>query len=261
MVFTSITQQKSNANAFDELDSAPTVSRLTFGVDSKVKSNTVLQNNLTMFEWVVRNKLYPAFWGRNIVGENALDNEEIDFLQHYGCQIAPVYYASILGTSEEEGKNEANIAIERIRELNIPTETAIFLEVREDLNITLEYMRGYVQALINNGYTPGFRANTDSKYIFDREFSKGIRGDKDIFDKCLIWAVAPSLEEFEGITTSHLIHPDNWKPFAPSGITRRDIAIWQYGKNCHPIEDDNENETTFNVNLIRNDDILFEKIF
>ena len=260
MIFTSITQQKSNTNAFDELDSAPTVSRLTFGVDSKVKSNTVLQNNLTMFEWVVRNKLYPAFWGRNIVGENALDNEELDFLQHHGCQIAPVYCVSSLGTSEEEGKNEANIAIERIRELNIPTETAIFLEVSENLNITSEYMRGYAQALINNGYTPGFKANTDAKYIFDREFSKGIRGDKDIFDKCLIWAVAPSLEEFEGITTSHLIHPDNWKPFAPSGITRRDIAIWQYGKNCHPIEDDNENETAFNVNLIRNDDILFEKI-
>ena len=45
--------------------------RLLFGVDSHTPSNDILQNNLTEFEWAVRNKVYPNFWGRNLTGENA----------------------------------------------------------------------------------------------------------------------------------------------------------------------------------------------
>ena len=92
-------------------------------------------------------------------------------------------------------------------------------------------------------------------------FRSGMQTDKDIFEKCLVWAVAPTLAEYDRITTTHLIHPDNWGPFAPSGITRNDIAIWQYGKECHPINDDSGKETTFNINLIRNIQVLIDKMF
>ena len=250
-----------NQNVNVESNSPPNVSRLMFGVDSKVKSNTILQNNLTEFEWVVRNKLYPSFWGRYIVGKDALDKDEINFLHHQGCPIAIIYDTSNTDFSEEHGILEAEKAIDCVKELDIPTGTAIFLEISEICNVPCEYMRGYAQTLIDSGYTPGFKANTDAKFTFDREFSIGMQNHKDIFKECLIWAVSPSLTEYDRITTSHLISPDNWKPFAPSSITRRDIAVWQYGKNCHPIEDDNENETTFNVNLIRNDDMFFDKIY
>ena len=77
----------------------------------------------------------------------------------------------------------------------------------------------------------------------------------------MVWAVAPTLKEYEGMTDSHLIHPDLWKPYAPSGIARNDIAIWQYGKNCHPIGDDSGKMTTFNLNLIRNEQVIIEKMF
>ena len=63
------------------------------------------------------------------------------------------------------------------------------------------------------------------------------------------------------MTTTHLIHPDNWTPFAPSGIKRKDIAIWQYGKGCHPIADDHDTETTLNINLVRNEKVIIEKMF
>ncbi len=53
----------------------------------------------------------------------------------------------------------------------------------------------------------------------------------------------------------------NCKPFAPSGIKRRDITVWQYGKDCHPIEDDNGLDTSFNINLIRNEKVIIEKMF
>ena len=63
------------------------------------------------------------------------------------------------------------------------------------------------------------------------------------------------------MTTTHLIHPDNWMPFAPSGIKRKDIAVWQYGKSCHPIADDHDTEATFNINLVRNEKVIIEKMF
>ena len=50
-------------------------------------------------------------------------------------------------------------------------------------------------------------------------------------------------------------------PFAPSGITRQDIAVWQYGKSCHPIADDKGRETAFNVNLVRDDRVITQKMF
>ena len=48
------------------------VSDLIFGVDSASPANVMLQNNLSMLEWVTRNKVYPVFWGRNLNGDGCL---------------------------------------------------------------------------------------------------------------------------------------------------------------------------------------------
>ena len=73
---------------------------LRFGVDTAGKADEVLQNNLTEFEWVARNKLYPDFWGRNLVGENCLTEEEIRFLHRQGCKIAAIYPAFAEGNGK-----------------------------------------------------------------------------------------------------------------------------------------------------------------
>ena len=161
----------------------------------------------------------------------------------------------------EQGQVEAKKAAVAALELSIPKKTAIFLEISEKEKVTRDYLRGYATGLMEEGYTPAFKANTDAAYSFDLEYSRGIQTDKDIFLKCLIWTVSPSLKQYERVMTTHLVHPDEWKPFAPSGIKRQDIAVWQYGKNCHPIEDDMGKETTFNVNLVRNDNVIIEKMF
>lgn len=80
------------------------VSRLLFGVDSKIQANDILQNNISEFEWVVRNKVYPNFWGRNLVGENALTKDEIAFIHSKGCKIAAIYTDSGEKKTEEQGK-------------------------------------------------------------------------------------------------------------------------------------------------------------
>ena len=238
-----------------------TVETLIFGVDSKIQSDDLLQNNLTEFEWAVRNKVYPSFWGRNIVGENALTREEIEFLHRKGCKIAAIYSTTGEKLTEKQGQLMAKEIDVIALELGIPEGTAIFLEIGEKDTVTSDFMLGFADMLIDEGYIPGFKANTDAAFDFDREYSRGMQNNRESFEKCLIWAVAPSLKEYDRVTTTHLIHPDNWKPFAPSGITRNEIAIWQYGKDCHPIEDDDGKEATFNINLVRNENIIIKNMF
>ena len=240
---------------------AKSVNRLLLGVDSQIQADDLLQNNIDMFEWVVRNKLYPNFYGRYLIGENCLTKEEIKFLHSKGCKIAPIYSSDEPKDVEEKGILVAKSADIAGYELNIPHGTVIFLEIKDNEKVTMEYLRGYAKTLIEEGYTPGFKANTDAKFAFDREFSRGMQTDKDIFKKCLIWAVSPTVKEYNKITTTHLIHPDNWAPFAPSALTRAEIAIWQYGAACHPIEDDMGKVTAFNLDLVRNESVIIDKMF
>lgn len=240
---------------------AQNVSRLFFGVDSKIQSDDLLQNNIDMFEWVIRNKIHPNFYGRNIVGKDALTSAEIKYIHSRGTKIAAIYADKSEKKTEAEGKSMARKIDNITMKLGIPEQTAIFLEIEEGESATRDFMRGYAKGLIEIGYTPAFKANTDAKYSFDREFSRGMQTDRDIFSKCLIWAVSPTVAEYDGMTTTHLIHPDNWKPFAPSGLERNQIAVWTYGKNCHPILDDEGKPTVFNLNLVRNTDIIKNKMF
>lgn len=237
------------------------VDRLLFGVDSKIQANDLLQNNITEFEWVVRNKVYPNFYGRYLTGENCLTKDEIDFLHSKGCKIAAIYRDTGKKETEEEGHLLAKKVDVLALELGIPDGAAIFLEIGENETVTRDFMRGFASMLMTEGFTPGFKANTDAKFAFDREFSRGMQSNKDIFKLCLIWAVVPTVKEYNGITTTHLIHPDNWMPYAPSGLTRKEIAVWQYGRKCHPIEDDAGNVTTFNLNLVRNEQVIVDKMF
>lgn len=218
-------------------EEAVPVERLLFGVDSEIQANDILQNNISMYEWVVRNKVHPNFWGRNLSGENALTKDEVDFIHSKGCKIAAIYTDAGEKQTEEQGKTAGKIAAASAFELETPQDSAIFLNIGEE-SASREYLKGFAEELIESGYTPAFKADTDAKFDFDREFSRGLQTDREIFEQCLVWAVAPTLSEYDRMTTTHLIHPDNWMPYAPSGIKRKDIAAWQYGKDCHPIEDD-----------------------
>lgn len=241
-------------------EEAVPVGRLLFGVDSEIQANDVLQNNISMFEWVTRNKVHPNFWGRNLVGENALTKDEVDFIHSKGCKVAAVYPDAGKKHTEEQGKAAGEMAVALAFDLEIPQGSALFLDIGEE-SASKDYLKGFAEELIESGYTPAFKANTDAEFGFDREFSRGLQTDREIFEQCLVWAVAPTLSEYDNMTTTHLIHPDNWKPYAPSGIKRKDVTVWQYGKACHPIEDDNGAETTFNINLVKNEKVIIEKMF
>lgn len=99
---------------------AKTVNRLLFGVDSAIQANDLLQNNIEEFEWIVRNKIYPNFYGRFLTGENCLTKEEIDFLHSKGCKIAAIYADEGAKQTEEQGTILAKKIDLRAFELGIP---------------------------------------------------------------------------------------------------------------------------------------------
>lgn len=234
---------------------------LFFGKDSGFNTTTILQNNLNLFEWGVRNKLFPYFYGRNLTGVNYLTKKEIDFIHRRCCKIAPFYDSSDRKKTKEDGiKLAEKIDIIAIK-LGIPAGTAIYLKIGATETITTEFLKSFASSMLLEGYTPAFMANTDAKFAFDSAFSRGIQTDKVVFEKCLIWAISPTITEYNNITTTHLIHPDNWIPYAPSAISRKEIAIWQYGTNCHQIEDNEENKVSFNIDLVRNEYIIRETMF
>ena len=235
--------------------------RLLFGVESKSQANDILQNNLTLLEWVEKNKLSPTFWGRNIVGDNKLTRSEIRYIHQNGCSIAPIYCISSEKFTEEQGISTANEIVRIVTSLGFPEGTAVFLELNEDDYASMEYMYGLSSEMLAHNFIPAFKANTDAIHSFDREFSRGIQLNEDVFKKCVVWAVAPTIPEYNNMTTSHFIHPDNWSPYAPSGITRKDIAIWQYGKDCHPIYNDDNRKVTFNLQLAKDVNSIVDKMY
>ena len=106
-----------------------------------------------------------------------------------------------------------------------------------------------------------FKANTDAHFTFDRKFSRCLNNYRDVFEKCIIWATAPILDEYYRTTNAHLVHPNVWIPFAPSGIKKSDVCIWQYGKECHPICDEIAREITFNTNLVKSAKLIVNILF
>ena len=183
---TTIPEINETQQNISEFRNAKSVTRLLFGVDSKFQSNDILQNNIDHFEWVRRNKIYPNFFGRYIFGDKCLSKDEIEFLHNHGCKIAPIYKDDSAKETEEQGKILAKKLDILALELGIPEETAVFLEIADNETITTEFIKGFAKTLVFEGFTPGFKTNTDAKFSFDREFSRGMQSDKEISQKLFI---------------------------------------------------------------------------
>ena len=53
------TNMEKAENKIQPVTAEKTVTRLLFGIDTKIETDDLLQNNITQFEWAVRNKIYP----------------------------------------------------------------------------------------------------------------------------------------------------------------------------------------------------------
>jgi len=60
------------------------------GITTKYSINKKLKNGYTTYDWVKRQKCFPAFCMRTLSGENKITAEEIEFLKAKDCKIGLV---------------------------------------------------------------------------------------------------------------------------------------------------------------------------
>ena len=196
-----------------------------FGVSSTTPINKKLKNGYTMYEWIMRQKCFPAFCMRTLCGENSITKEEIDFFKSKDCKIGLVIRnLTEVKISTVNGTEDALNAIEAAKELNVPQNCgiAIFAEVKPEWSINHNWMISFAQTLVSNGYTPGFIGNTDSSknFNFDRQCSHFVEATIDVNQFGAIYgATEPMLDSM----------PTEWTPYCPSALEPNDISLWFCG--------------------------------
>ena len=196
-----------------------------FGVSSVTPINKKLKNGYTMYDWVKRQKCFPAFCMRTLSGENKITAEEIEFLKAKDCKIGLVIRdlteAKVSGVN---GTEDALKAVENAKELGVPQNAgiALFAEIKPEWSVNHNWMISFAQVISANGYVPAFIGNTDSSknFNFDRQCSHFVQATKDVncFD-AVFMATEPKLDSI----------PEKWEPYCPSALEPEDISLWSCG--------------------------------
>lgn len=198
-----------------------------FGVDSQTPAHTRLTNGYTLYDWVVRQSCFPSFWGRDMAGEHGVDREEIDFLREKQCKIALLHTnLTECGVSTTDGTEDARKAVQAAQMLDVaPFEgIALFAKLGDMWTVSERWLIGFARVVFENGYIPGFMANTDSSknFSFDRNFSRYIHMTQYVENyKALVWSTEPQHNE----------SPREWTPYYPSAIRAENVGFWNTASN------------------------------
>ena len=196
-----------------------------FGVSSATPLSKKLKNGYTMYDWVKRQKCFPAFCLRTLSGEDKITAEEIEFLNAKDCKIGLVIRdLTEAKVSVVNGTKDALKAVEAAKELGAPQNAgiALFAEIKPEWSVNHNWMISFAQVISANGYVPAFIGNTDSakNFNFDRQCSHYVQATKDVnyFD-ALFMATEPKCDGM----------PTEWTPYCPSALEPEDISLWSCG--------------------------------
>ncbi len=196
-----------------------------FGVNSATPINKKLKNGYTMYDWVMRQKGFPAFCLRTLCGEDKITAEEMGFLESKDCKIGLVIRdlteAEVSGVS---GTAAALRAAKAAKELGVLPNgvVIIFAEIKPEWSINHNWMISFAETLESNGYVPGFIGNTDSSknFNFDRQCSHFVQATNDVNHfGAVFMASEPKRDEM----------PEEWAPYCPSALEREDMSFWCCG--------------------------------
>lgn len=196
-----------------------------FGVSSVTPINKKLKNGYTMYDWVKRQKCFPAFCMRTLSGEGKITAEEIEFLKAKECKIGLVIRdlteAKISGVN---GTEEALNAVESAKELGVPANAgiALFAEIKPEWSVNHNWMISFAQTISANGYVPGFIGNTDSakNFNFDRQCSHYVQATRGVDQFGAVYGATEP--KCEGV-------PAAWEPYCPSALNAEDVQLWVCG--------------------------------
>ena len=196
-----------------------------FGVSSTIPMNKKLKNGYTMYDWVKRQKCFPAFCMRTLCGEDKITAEEIEFLKSKDCKIGFVIRdLTEVAVSAVNGTEEGLKAIESAKELGIPQNEgiALFAEIQSDWSVNHNWMISFAQTVVANGYVPAFIGNTDSSknFNFDRQCSHFVQATKET--NCFGAIFMATEPKCDGM-------PEKWEPYCPSALETENMNLWSCG--------------------------------
>ena len=196
-----------------------------FGVSSATPINKKLKNGYTMYDWVKRQKCFPAFCMRTLSGEDKITAEEIEFLKGKDCKIGLVIRdLTETKVSGVNGTEDAIKAVESAKELGVPPNEgiALFAEIKPEWSVNHNWMISFAQTVSANGYVPAFIGNTDSSknFNFDRQCSHYVQATADSNGFGAVYgATEPKVD---GV-------PESWEPYSPSALKPEDVQLWVCG--------------------------------
>ena len=196
-----------------------------FGVSSNTPSNIRLKNGYTLYDWVMRQKGFPLFWGRTLFGTNAITEEEMQFLKDKNCKILFVDRAlTEREISAKSGHDSAIRVVEALGKFKIPRNQgiAVLADIKPEWSVNHNWMITFAKVISSHGYIPGFIGNTDSSknFNFDRQCSHYVQATQDVKQYGAVYcATEPKCEN----------EPEEWMPFCPSALEPKDMQLWACG--------------------------------
>lgn len=197
-----------------------------FGVSSLTPANQKLKNGYTLCEWAMRQHYYPLFWGRQLVGDNAITKEEYDYLKSKGIKtMLLINHFSEQDISKFDGTMDALEVVEVAKSLGVPQNQniALYVVADSDGSINHNWMISFAHAVKQHGYIAGFIGNTDSSmnFNFDRQCSHFVLATSREKQYGAVYGATEPKCEYA---------PTEWSPYCPSALEPEHIGFWVYNE-------------------------------
>jgi len=202
---------------------------ILYGVNSATAANAKLSNGSDLFSAVMRQNGYPAFWGRELSGDNKITPEEKIYLQSKNCKVALIFdELTESQVAAKDGSSDAIRAVNAAHDLGVPAtgNVALFANIESDWDVNYNWMISYANTLLDNGYIPGFIGNTDASvnFNFDNQCSQYVQSMGEIAqDSTVYWATEPKISG----------EPYAWTPYCPTALAPEQISLWRSGRSSN----------------------------
>ncbi|AIF42575.1 glycoside hydrolase domain-containing protein [Virgibacillus sp. SK37] len=199
----------------DEQTSGNEGNEIFWGVDSASKVDE------NMYQCVAENFGEPSVWGRylgDIEGVSVgIDKAEAELLHQKDVDILAIYNAVTDATGQEAGIDHANRAIEIAKNLEIPDDVVLIVDIEPSFPVDTAFLEGWYDTITNSPYSPGVYG------VFDEEsdlLTAYKATEKKVQENMIVWTAFPQV----GITTK-----ENAPEYNPQGPENSMLYGWQYG--------------------------------
>ena len=209
-----------------------------WGVDSATNVTSELYN------CVLNNYGKPDFWGRYLTtvpnASEGLTQEEVELLHNSGTKVMPIYNKFQEARGYRQGRVIAQNAAFHAKRIGVPKGVVLYANVERFFAVDEAWIRGYVDAMYNSDYKPGFY-HDPVEGNFSREYCKAVANNDRVSQQSILWSAEPD----PGVTRRR-----EAPEFNPTKVPcTANVWGWQYGRDSTtcPIDTNLVDERMYNM--------------